>query len=115
MPRFLLLPRDDGTAFAAMSPAEMESIIGRYIAWSEGLKTSGRLVQSDKLRDGEGRVVTRRDGGMVVTDGPFCEVREVVGGYWIVEAADYADAERLCAACPHLEYGTMEIRQVEVL
>lgn len=113
MHRFLVLPRESDDTFAHLSPAEIEEIIGRYIAWTARLEESGRLQSSEKLEDGTGRVL-RRDGDDVsVTDGPFTEVKEVVGGYWIVTASDFDDACALLADHPHLAWGTLEIRRIE--
>lgn len=115
MPRFLILARDDGSAFNALSPAEAEAIIRRYIAWSEGLRQRGHLRSSDKLHDETGRTLARRDGGLVVTDGPFAEIKEVVGGYWIIDAPDYDSAVRLASDSPHLDFGTLELREIHDL
>lgn len=115
MPRFLLLARDDNTAWTGLSPAEAEAIIMKYIKWSQRLRENGHLSASDKLRDGEGKVLGRKGGKLVVTDGPFAEVKEIVGGYWLVQAKDYAEVESLAADCPHLDFGTLEIRMIEEL
>ena len=50
---------------------------------------------------------------MSVTDGPFVEVKEVVGGLWIVVADDLDGAQALMHDCPHLEFGSLEIREIE--
>lgn len=113
MPRFLILARDasdDVAAFRRLSPAEMEAAIQKYIVWSRGLRGK---VGSDKLTDGGGRVMAKRNGRLAVTDGPFSEVKEIVGGYWIVEAASYDAVQKLCETSPHLDHGTLEIRQIE--
>jgi hypothetical protein len=115
MPRFLVLARDDNSAFSRLSPAEMEAVIHKYIAWSESLRRNGSLVASDKLKDGEGRVLGKSGGREVVNDGPFSEVKEIVGGYWILQADGYDAVKKLCAASPHLDFGTLEIRQIEEL
>jgi hypothetical protein len=113
MPRFLVLPRESDDTFAHLSPAEMQEIIDRYIAWTAHLEERGRLESSEKLEDGTGRVLRRGDDGLSITDGPFTEVKEVVGGYWIVTAADFADACALVEGHPHLAWGTLEIRRIE--
>jgi hypothetical protein len=48
-----------------------------------------------------------------VTDGPYAEAREVIGGLFIVEAGDYDEVVALSQDCPHLEFGTIEIRQIQ--
>ena len=55
MSDYMLLLYENPSDFAAVSPEEMQAIIGKYSAWRDGLAESGRLIASDKLRDGEGR------------------------------------------------------------
>ena len=59
-------------------------------------------------------VVRRYYGKLTITDGPFSETKEVVGGYWMIDAADYDEAIELSRDCPHIEYGaSLEVREVE--
>lgn len=116
MSQYLLVLRDPvDSPFFDLSPAEIQAIIARYKAWSDGLRADGRLVGSHKLRDGEGRVVARADGKVVVTDGPYLETKEVVGGYFLIEAASYEEAVAVARTCPHVEFGTTEVRAIEML
>lgn len=108
MPQFVVLLRDAGTWPGEMSPEEMQSIIQKYGDWVRGIGGQGH-----KLRDGEGRIVVRKPSGMTVTDGPYAEAKEVLGGYLVVEADSYDDVIRSCEASPHLDYGSIEIRQIE--
>ncbi len=55
----------------------------------------------------------RRSGKLVVTDGPYTEVKDIVGGVFVIEAASYDDAVALASGCPHLEYGEIEVREVD--
>lgn len=113
MSKFMLLARDVPQDFAGLSPQEMQKIIEKYVAWGERLAASGKKLDSNKLRDGEGRVLQRENGKLAVTDGPFSETKEVIGGYWIIEAGSYDEMQELVADCPHLEHGRLEIRQIE--
>ena len=112
MAKFLLLARGAGIR-PGMSPEEIQRIIGKYRSWSEALGRSGKLRDGSKLCDGEGRVLRHKNGSLLVTDGPFTEANEVLGGYWLFEAEDYADAERTLADHPHLEFGTLELRRLD--
>ena len=105
MPQFVLMLRDDGSFPTDMSPEEMQQMFGRYRAWSQRVGAKGV-----KLRDGEGRVMRK---GAAVTDGPFTEAKEVLGGYLLIEAQNYDDAIRLSQDCPQLDYGSIEVREVE--
>ena len=113
MPRYMLFARDDVEWGKDVSAKEMQRIVERYIAWTQGLAEKNRLVLSHKLVDGDGRVVRGGGGKPMVADGPYVETKEVIGGFWIVEAADYDEAVALCADSPHLEFGALEIREIE--
>lgn len=108
MPQFVLMLRDSGAFPENISPEEIQQILERYRTWSARVGAKGQ-----KLRDAEGRTVVRRDGGVTVTDGPYAESKEVIGGYFVVEAPDYDAAARLVEDCPHLDFGSIEIRQIE--
>jgi hypothetical protein len=114
MPSYMLLLYEDPKLFAGLSPAEMQAVIEKYSAWGKGLRKKKVLVGSDKLRDGDGRVLTQKKGKLRVLDGPYSETKEVLGGYFTVRAESYDEAQRLAESCPHLEYGgRIEIRQVD--
>ena len=114
MASFMLIARDGPQDFADMSPEDMQGIIEKYVAWGTKLEDAGKKRASNKLRDSEGKVLRGNSGSLTVTDGPFSETKEVVGGYWIIDAADYDEAIELARDCPHIEYGaSLEIREVE--
>jgi len=112
MPNFILLLHDSGTMPADMSPSDIQAVIQRYVSWREKVQQGGRAIHGHKLVDGQGRVV-RGKGTPTVTDGPYAEAREVIGGLFIVEAKDYDEAVVLCQDCPHLDFGTIEIREIQ--
>ena len=98
-----------------LTPERIDEITHRYRAWTDQMRALGRLIEMNKLRDGTGRIVREHGSKQVVTDGPFSEAKEVVGGYWIMEAADYDEAVRLGRDCPTVEFwGTLVIREVEL-
>lgn len=115
MSRFMLLLHDSTTAITTLSPDDIQRIIARYKAWSERIAAAGHLVGGEKLHDEGGKHLTRgADGKMVVRDGPYAEAKEIIGGFFMIEAADYAQAVALCADSPHFELGGwIEIREVE--
>ncbi len=114
MASFMLIARDVPADFADVSPEDMQRIIEKYVAWGNRLEAAGKKKLGQKLRDGEGRVMRGNGGEISITDGPFSETKEVVGGYWLIEAANYDEAVELARDCPHMEYGaSLEIRQVE--
>ncbi len=114
MPKYMLLLHDDTAAFADVSPEQMQTVIEKYVAWGERLRKDGIMTGGEKLADEPGKVIRRRDGDVRVTDGPYSETREVLGGYYTIEAKDYAHAIELSRDCPQLEYGgTIEVRQID--
>jgi len=115
MPKFTLMLRGNSSAYQHMSPTEMQATIARYSAWRESLEAAGKLAGSHRLKDGDGRVMRRGADRVMVTDGPFAEGKEVLGGLFIVEAASYDDAVAVANGCPHLDFGSIEVREVEVV
>ena len=97
-----------------ISPEEMQAIIGRYKAWGQKIREAGRMAGGNKLEDGTGRVVRGEGAGMRVTDGPYAETKDVVGGYFVILADSYEDAVEWCKDCPHLSFGTIELRKIQV-
>jgi hypothetical protein len=115
MAKFMLLLRDNPKDFTALSPAEMQAIIGKYRAWSQGLREAGQLVGSHKLRDDPGRILNHSGAQVTVKDGPYAESKELIGGYFVIEASDYAAACEIAKGCPHVRpgaTGTIEVRQI---
>ncbi len=114
MSQFMLLLHEDPSGFAALSPQEIQAVVGEYSAWRERLAGQGRLAGGNKLKDEGGRWLTGQNGRVRVVDGPFSEAKEVIGGYFMIEAADYDEAVAISRECPHLRYGgRIELREVD--
>jgi hypothetical protein len=93
----------------------MQAIIERYKAWSAALAAKGHLLGGDKLQDGTGRVLRNSKAQVTVTDGPYAETKEIIGGFFRIEADSYEQAVELARDCPHLAFGPVEIRQIDVV
>lgn len=113
MHEYLLLLHESPADTAHLSPTEMQALVERYIAWGQAMADQGRMVAGHKLRDEGGRIVRRAAGTTQVTDGPFIEAKEIVGGLFVIRAADYDDAVAMAATCPHAEIGWIEVRAIE--
>ncbi len=111
MAKFLVLARGTGQAYANRSPQEMQQVVQKYMAWTAGLRDAGRMLHAERLKE-DGRVVRGSAGKMTVTDGPFAESKEVIGGFWLIEAASYDEVQAFLKDHPHLEAGTLEVRQI---
>ena len=114
MPQFMLLLHADPTEWLKMPLSSKQAAFGKYAAWGNKAREAGYLVASNKLTDDNGRVI--RGPKPLTTDGPYSETKEVLGGYYIIEAPNYEEAVRRCLDHPQLEFGgVIELRQVEVM
>jgi hypothetical protein len=113
MAKFLFLMRPEGTVFDAMKPEDFKKLFDNFVAWSESLKTRGVLVGVERLTPDGGHVV-RKKRDQVVVDGPYAEMKEVVSGLFIVEAANDGEAHRIAGECPLLDVGgAVEVRGID--
>jgi hypothetical protein len=111
MANFMYLFRLDRTAQRSMSPEQMQQNMKKWMGWLEILKKNGHVTQVGERLDITGKVVRGR--AKAVTDGPYVEVKDAVGGYMIVQARDIDQAVELSKGCPILEGdGTVEIRPI---
>jgi hypothetical protein len=109
MPQYMLLLYDNPAGWMKLSPEEMHKATEKYMAWTKKpfTKDSKRLAQD------VGRVIRSVGGKPKATDGPYSETKEILGGYYTIEAPNYDEAVKLTLNHPHLEYGgTVEVRQV---
>ena len=92
------------------SPEDSEQIMGKWMAWFKDLTASGSLKDGGQPLELEGKVVR---GNGTVTDGPFAEAKDIVGGYTLVEADSINRACELARGCPILERGGyVEVRPI---
>jgi hypothetical protein len=107
MNEYLLLSR--GQWDADKSPQEIQAAIDAFYAWHAELVAQGRFKPGQRL--GKGAKLVTRSG---ITDGPFTEAKEIVGGYWFVVAGSLEEAARIVADNPCLAHGlAFEIRPIE--
>ena len=93
------------------TPAESEQIMQKWMAWFKELTASGNIKDGGQPLETEGKVI--KDGGRTVTDGPFAEAKDLIGGYTLIEADSLARAAELAKGCPVLERGgSVEVRPV---
>ena len=114
MPSFLLLLHEQPSDFSSLSPEDIQAVIEEYVAWSQKLAGDGKYVGGQKLKDEGGRHLSGHNGDFRVTDGPYAEAKEVIGGFFSITAADYDEAVEISRDCPHLKYGgRIELREIE--
>lgn len=94
-----------------LSPDEMQAVMDRTYAWFDRLRAEGKMKAAQPLFD-EGKIVTGRSN-RVVTDGPFAESKEAVGGYLILTVDTMEEALEIAKGWPLLDCGsTLEVRPV---
>ena len=108
MPSFLFVYRNQPYDMSQVSPEQMQQSMDRWTKWiGQGFAEGWILDAGDALLP-EGRVVSK---DQVVTDGPFVETKEVVGGYSVIQAASFDEAVKYAKVCPNVtEGGRVEIR-----
>lgn len=110
MDQFLFLFRGGHQQLSQLSPEEMQAHMEHWTAWMQSLRDKGNFLAGQPLET-DGRVVA--EAGKTITDGPFAEGKEIVGGYVLIQAADMEEATRLSTECPIFEAdGLVEIRKI---
>jgi hypothetical protein len=113
MPQYMLLiytPSEGGP-----SPEELEAEMPRWYEYTQALQDAGVLRAGDALHAPPSASTVRvRDGETLVTDGPFAETTEVLGGYYVIDVPDVDTARDWAARIPSAPYGSVEVREIMV-
>ena len=110
--RFMLLMHPNISAEDYAAGPDLEAVKA-MTAFNEDLVRSGVLLAGDGLHPAEeGATVSRRGGEIVVTDGPFSEAKELIGGYWIIDVKDRAEAIEWARRVPLGDGPAVEVRQI---
>ncbi|MEO8412769.1 MAG: YciI family protein [Ginsengibacter sp.] len=114
MKEYLLLFRGGESEMAARSPGEAQAHMQRWMQWMEVLGKQGKFVGAQPLAK-SGKTIT--GDKKVVSDGPFMEGKEMIGGYLICKAGTYDEAIEIANGCPLLEFddGIVEVREIHEL
>ena len=111
--KYLCLIYDDETRWDRMSKEEATVGYGKYHTFTEGIRSSGHLVSGNPLKPTSTATTVRmRNGAVSTTDGPFAETKEQLGGYYVIEARDIADAESVASRIPVGDNGAVEVRPI---
>ncbi len=104
----IYLPADGG-----LSPEEQAAESPRWYEYTEGLRSAGVHVAGDALHGIETATTVRvRDGETQITDGPFAETKELLGGYYVIDVPDLDTALGHAARMPSVDRGSVEVRPV---
>ena len=111
--RYMLLIHTNEADEAAMSQAEREKMMAAYGAFTAEIREQGAMHSGEALHPtGTAKTVSVRGGKTVATDGPYAETKEQLGGYYIVNCKDEAEAIELAAKIPGAQHGYIEVRPV---
>jgi hypothetical protein len=109
--KYMLLIYQEECSWSTMTEAERNAIYAEYGKFTEEIIASKHFISGSELQPvSTASSVRVRDGKRLVTDGPFAETREQLGGYYLVEAADLDEALGIAARIPSVRVGTIEVR-----
>ena len=109
--KYMLLIHADEQAWLGLPDAERQQIYGEYRRLGEQLRSNRQYVDGSELQPSSMSTTVRvRNGKRLVTDGPFAETREQLGGYFVVDAKNLDEAIAIAARIPGAATGTVEIR-----
>ena len=110
--RYLLLIYGEEST-GAPDPAEAEKVMNEYWAYTDAIAKAGVSQGGEALQDSKTATTVRvKDDERVVTDGPFAETREVLGGFYLIDVPDLDAAIDWAAKCPGAKYGSVEVRPI---
>jgi hypothetical protein len=113
--QYLCLIYSDESTWETMPEEERNAVYGEYMTFTQSIKDSGNHLAGDALQSVSTATSVRvRNGETLVTDGPFAETKEQLGGYYLIEAKDVDEALKIAERIPSVRYGTIEVRPVVV-
>ena len=102
-------------AMKGATPEEQQAAMGRWFAYTKELRDAKAYVAGDALQPtGTATTVRLRSGERMITDGPFAETKEQLGGYYLIEAEDLDEALVWAEKCPGAVNGSIEVRPIMV-
>jgi hypothetical protein len=111
--KYLCLVYQEESKLDALSPDEMDAIVGACTGWVEQLEKSGHHIFSAGLQSVRSATTVRhRNGKLSATDGPFAETTEFLGGFTLINARDLNEAIQLASQFPAAHLGSIEVRPV---
>ncbi len=109
--KYMMLIYSPDVDRSAASPEERKAEMDRWFGYSDDMAKAGVMVAGDALHPvATATSVRHRDGKDLVTDGPFAETKEVLGGYYLMEVPSLDEAIEWAKRCPAALYGTVELR-----
>jgi len=114
--KYLCLIHLDEVDLAAIPADEMSALNAAHLDFNDGLRTSGHFIVAEALEPARTAACVRlRHGRVSVTDGPYTEAKEVVAGFYLIEARDMSEAIEIAGRIPSAGLGTVEVRPARQL
>jgi len=109
--RYLCLIYLDERELAAMPEREMSGLNARHLEFNDGLVDSGHFIEAEALQPAAASTCVRmRNGKATLVDGPFAETKEMLAGFYLIEARDLNEAIQVASRIPSAPIGTVEVR-----
>ena len=109
--KYILMAYVNEAGWPTLTKAQQEQGMAAYTAFTEALTKAGALVGSGRLQPSSAAKTVRQvNGKSQVLDGPYADSKEQLGGYYIIEVADFDAALSWAARCPATGHGTVEVR-----
>jgi hypothetical protein len=113
--KYLCLIYEAETLYVSMSREEGQAMMAEYGTFTQEVIASGQFIAGEALKPVNTATTVRiRNGQLSVTDGPFAETKEQLGGFYLIEAPDLTDALRIAGRIPSAKTGSIEIRPIQV-
>jgi len=112
--KYLCLAYEEENVLNSLSRNEWDALRHETLSYVEELKTRGQLVSAEPLQSARTAATVRvRSGKLAVTDGPFAETKEQLGGFFLINARDLNDAIQVASKWPSARIGAIEVRPLE--
>ena len=113
--RYLCLVYHEEAAIDALPKGEYDAMMAAVLAYRDELRRGGHYILSSPLEYAHTATTVRvRDGKVSITDGPFAETKEQLGGFYLIDVKDLDEAIEVAKKIPSVRYGTIEIRPLVV-
>lgn len=112
--KYLCLAYEEESKLNDLSQSEWDALRGETLAYVEELKENGHMIAAEALQSVRTATTVRvRKGKLSITDGPFAETKEQLGGFFLIEARDLDDAIQVASRWPSARLGSIEVRPIE--
>lgn len=111
--QYILMIHGNEAAMQSAPKAQMEQMMAAYRAYSEAMVSAGVMRGGERLHPSSAATVVRApDGKTQVLNGPYAEIKEQLGGYYVIEVADLDAAITWASRCPGAAFGAIEVRPI---